>query len=304
VTAATRQEEDSMSRSWRRHWLTVVLAAVPRAVTAQDTDAAAWDSVARILQTPTTVTGEYHRYNLPRHDLTLRVGDVVVSPALALGAWAGFGGPPGDAALMGDLVVTAAELRSVLAELAKQGIAVTAIHNHLVGETPQITYVHFHAQGNAVSLAARLDRGLAGTATPRPVAPTAHQPLSIDTALVFGTLGRPGRAQGNVAQVSFVLVPGPVTMHGREVLPALGYGTPINVQMVDASRAVATGDFAVLGASLDPVMDALAAHGILATAVHNHLVDEHPTVYYVHFWGDGRLDAVLAGLRAALDAAR
>jgi hypothetical protein len=260
--------------------------------------------VARILQTTTLVTGDYRRYNFPRRDLTLRVGDVTVSPALALGAWAGFSGSPDDATLMGDLVVTAAELKPVLAELARQDIAVTAIHNHLVGEAPQITYVHFHAQGDAIRLAARLDRVLALTLTPRPVAPAPPQALAIDTALVFGALDRSGRAQGNVAQVSFVLVPGPVTMHGRVVVPALGYGTPINIQMVDANRAVATGDFAVLGASLDPVLDALAARGITATAVHSHLVGESPTVYYVHFWADGPLAEVLRGLRAALDAAR
>jgi len=99
---------------------------------------------------------------------------------------------------------------------------VTAIHNHLVGEVPQITYVHFDAQGDALDLAVRLDRVLALTETPRPVAAGLPQPVTIDTALVFGTLGLGGRAQGAVAQVSTVLVPGPVTMHGWRVTPALG----------------------------------------------------------------------------------
>ena len=129
------------------------------------------------------------------------------------------------------------------------------------------------------------------------------QPVTIDTALVFGALGLAGRAQGAIAQLSTVLVPGPVTMHGRPVTPALGYGSPINIQVVGPGRAVATGDFAVLGSKVAPVLEALAAHGITATAVHSHLVDEQPTIYYMHFWADGPLPDVLRGLRAALDAA-
>lgn len=275
----------------------------PAAAQAQSGLTPAWDSVGRILKTPAALTGGYHRYNFPRRDLTLRIGDVTVSPALALGAWAGFSGEPADATMMGDLVVTSGELKPVLAELARQRIGVTAVHNHLAGEEPRITYVHFHGQGDALDLATRFDRVLALTGAPRPVVAAAPQPVTIDTALVFGTLGLTGRAQGAVAQVSTVLVPGTVTLHGRPVSPALGYGTPINIQVVEPGRAVATGDFAVLGSKVAPVLEALTAHGITATALHSHLVDAEPTIYYMHFWADGPLPEVLRGLRAALDAA-
>ena len=282
----------------------VLLGSIPVNAQAQASPAAAWDSVARILKAPGVETGGYHRYNFPRRDITLKVGDVTVAPALALGAWAGFSGEPADATMMGDLVLTAAELRPVLAELANQRIDVTAIHNHLAGEEPQITYVHFHAQGGAIDLGTRLDHVLVHTATPRPVAAGSPQPVAIDTAAVFGTLGLSGRAQGNVAQVSTVLVPGTVTMHGRALVPALAYGSPINIQMVGPGRAVATGDLAVLGPRVDPVLDAFAAHRITATAVHSHLIAESPAIYYIHFWADGTLAEVTRGLRAGLDAGR
>ena len=282
----------------------LVLNALPKFASAQSPLAAPWDSVGRILKTSGALTGGYYRYGWPRRDLTLRIGDVTVSPALALGAWAGFGGDPADATMMGDLVLISGEVKPVLAELARQGIAVTAIHNHLVGEDPKITYVHYHAEGNPVELAGRLDRVLALTGAPRPVAAATPQPVTIDTALVFNTLGLRGRAQGAVVQVSVVLVPGTVTMHGRTVIPALGYGTPINIQVVGPDRAVATGDFTVLAAKVAPVFDALTTHGITATALHSHLVDAEPTLYYMHFWGDGPLTEVVRGLRAALDAAR
>jgi hypothetical protein len=265
---------------------------------------APWDSVGRVLKAPGALNAGYYRYTMPRRDLTLRVGGVTVAPALALGSWAGFSGSAQDATMMGDLVTIAGEVGTVLAELARQRITVMAIHNHLVGEEPRITYIHFHGQGNAIDLANRLSRAVARTATPLPVAAASVQSVAIDTALVFRTLGSSGRAQGNVAQLSFNLVPGPVTVHGQTVNPALGYGTPINIQMVEGTRAVATGDFSVLGRHTDPVLDALAAHGITATAVHSHLIDEQPTIYYIHFWADGALADVLRGLKAALDAAK
>lgn len=266
---------------------------------------ASWDSVARILGAPDAFAGGYHRYNLPRRDLSVRIGDVTVAPSLALGAWAGFSGTPDDATMMGDLVLTSSEVRPVLAELAHQQVQVTAVHNHLVGEEPELTYIHFHGQGNAVELARRLDRAVALTSTPRPVtAAAAPQALAIDTATVFGTLGHPGKAQGAVAQLSLILVPGTVILHGRAVTPALGYGSPINLQMVDASRAVATGDFAVTGPKVEGLLTALAQHGITATSVHSHLIGESPSLYYIHFWADGPLPDVLRGLRAALDAVR
>lgn len=282
----------------------IVLGGLPAVVAGQASLGAPWDSIGRILKTSGASTGGYYRYGWPRRDLTLRIGDVTVSPMLALGAWAGFSGDPADATMMGDLVLTSRELKPVLAELARQRIAVTAIHNHLVGEQPKITYVHFHGQGNALDLAVRLDRVLALTAAPRPVTMAPPPPVTIDTALVFRTLGLSGRAQGAVAQVSAILVSETVTMHGRPVTPALGYGSPINIQVVGSGRAVATGDFAVLGSKVAPILEALAAHGITATAVHSHLVDEEPTIYYMHFWAEGPLSDVLRGLRGALDAAR
>lgn len=279
--------------------IAVLLSVSATAMAAQ----APWDSVARILQTSATATGGYHRYGWPRRDITLRIGDVTVAPGLALGAWAGFAGESNHATMMGDLVLTSDEVRPVLAELVTQRIAVTAIHNHVVGE-PQVTYVHFHGEGDALDLATRLDRALARTKTPRPVVAATPQPVTIDTATVFATLGLRGRAQGNVAQLSTVLVPGTVTMEGQTVNPAMAYGTPINIQVLAGGRAVATGDFSITGEKVAPVLTALTSHGITTTALHSHLIGEAPKIYYMHFWADGPLPDVLRGLRAALDAAR
>lgn len=265
---------------------------------------AAWTEVGRILMTADVPAAGYHRYNFPRRDLTVRMGDVTIATAMAFGSWAGFAGPPADATMMGDLVLLPAELKRVQAELTKRGIDIAAVHNHLTGESPEVIYIHFHAHGVATELAAKLNPVLALTATPRPVTGGATVPVAIDTAAVFRTLGTHGMAQGSVAQVSFMLVTGAVTMGGMPLVPALAYGSPVNVQAVSATRFVATGDFAVTARQLDPLVHALVAHGIAATAVHTHLVDDSPHIYFVHFWGDGAPADVLGGIRAAVDAAK
>lgn len=280
-----------------------ITAAQPRNAMAQVSQSATWDSVAAVLQTSAVQAAGYHRFNLPRRDVQLRMGDVNIATSMAAGAWAGFSGDGRKATVMGDLVLLASELGPALRALAERDIDVTAIHNHLVGAEPQLAYVHFHAHGSAVNLARRLAAAVAVTATPLPVAVAEAQPLSIDTARVFQALG-PGRAQGSVAQVSLTLVPGRVVIGGETVVPALGYGTPINIQALSSHRAVATGDFAVVGAQVDLVLDSMAAHGITATAMHSHLIGESPTIYYIHFWADGALEGVLDGLRAAIRAAR
>lgn len=266
-------------------------------------DSATWNAVGRMLQTAPAAAPGYTRYNFSRRDIDLRVGDVAVSPALALGTWAGFAGTRDSAEVMGDLVLLASELAGVLQQLRQSGLDVSAIHNHLAGESPAITYVHFHGEGPALALATAVDAVLRRTATPRPVATAPPAPPSIDTAMVFRALGLHGRAAGSVAQVSTILVAGPVTLHGKALVPALAYGSPINLQSVGGDRMVGTGDFAIPEERLAGLLEALAEHHITATALHSHLVGEAPRLYYIHFWADGRPGDVLAGLRAALDAA-
>ena len=271
---------------------------------AQPAGAAPWADVGRRLQTTETPSPGYHRYNLPRRDITLMLGDVKVAAALALGSWAGFAGDAAKAMAMGDLVLLPSELQPVLAELSRQRIGVSAIHNHLVGEQPHLVYVHFEAMGDAIDVATRLGKAIALTATPLPVTNPPPSAPTIDTALVFRALGLGGRANGAIAQVTAVLVATRVKLHGHSLPPMLAVASPINIQEIAVGRAVATGDFAVLERHVAPLLDALASHGITATAVHTHMIGEAPRVYFIHFWADGPLTAVCAGLRAALDAAR
>jgi len=180
---------------------------------------------------------------------------------------------------------------------------VSAIHNHLAGEQPAILYVHFSARGAATALARSLDSVLLGTRTPRTLTPPPPAPLSIDTAAVFAGLGVGGRASGAVASVAPVLVPR-IEIEADSVFRGMAAASPINIQMLDGGRAATSGDFAVTHDKVQPVLRALVAGHLTPTAVHSHLVGEQPTITYIHFWGVGSLDAIVRGLRGALDAAK
>ncbi|HEY2804846.1 MAG TPA: DUF1259 domain-containing protein [Gemmatimonadales bacterium] len=281
----------------------IFVASLTIAFPLQAQNTAPWDSIARVLQTPSNRLPEYVRYNFPRRDLSVRIAGTLV-PTGAVTSWLGFGGEPADAEVMGDLVTVRGETAAVLAECAKQGIDVLAVHNHLSGEIPAVTYVHVHAHGPAVALAQKLDQVLSRTAVPRPVEAGMPPPLTIDTALVFGTLGQSGRAQGAFASLTFMLVQEAVTMHGRTMIPSLAYASPIGIQMLSPERLIALGDLAIPAVKVQAVLQTLAGNGIGATAVHTHMINEEPRVYFIHFWADGAPNAILTGLRKAIDVAR
>ena len=266
--------------------------------------AAPWDSVGRILKSRPLPQNGYTRYNFPRTDLTIRVNDITLHPSLASTSWVGFAGTPDHAVTMGDLVTTLVETGAVTQALTEEGLEFLAIHNHLAGSLPNVTYIHFHGHGTVYALAASMDRVLARTRTQRPVMPAPSESLAIDTARVYRALGQSGRASGEVVSLGFQFVPGTVTMGTETLVPAMAYGSPIVIQMISPTRAVATGDFSVPESKVNAVRSTLVANGITPTAMHTHLVGENPRIYYIHFWAEGTLDTVLAGLRRTIDAAR
>ena len=265
-----------------------------------------WAVVAGILGVPGAEVGGYRRFSLPRRDLSVTVGDVAVAPGLALGGWVGFDGTPAQASAMGDLVVTAAELRAVSRRLIDGGLAITAVHNHLAGERPQILYLHFHGHGAAATIVRTLDQALAATGTPRGSAASAPkaEPVLADTGFIFRELDVTGRASGNVVTVSMTLIGVPVVLDGVALRPSLALGSPINFQRIADDRSVVTGDFAVTAKAAEAMIGTLIKNDIVVTSVHSHLIGESPAVSYIHFWGDGPLPRLIRGLKVAIDGAR
>ena len=285
--------------------LGLMLLAWPATLVAGPVDSATWEAVDKILGRPGTVfPGDIHKYGWPRADLHVTAGGVPIEPALALGSWGGFmkANREGHLMTMGDLVLLSEEVNPVIRALQAGGLEVFAIHNHLIGESPQVIYVHFGGHGPAEQIAKALRTALDTTKTPlaAPAAPPAA-PSAAETAVfdkVQATLGRKGSMAGRVLQVA-VPRAAKIEEDGMEVPPSLGMATALNFQVVD-SRVATTGDFVLIGEEVNPVIRELEAHGLQVTALHSHMLRETPRLFFMHFWGLDDPTRVAEGFKAAL----
>lgn len=246
--------------------------------------------------------GGVEKYGWPRSDLVVRIGEVTLQPALALGSWAGFlrTGMGSDSMAMGDLVLLDSEVTPILSALEASGFEVTAIHNHLLGETPHVTYLHYSGRGEAVTLAKALRAVLEKTGTPIG-ASSAAPPGPEDVATlkrVEEALGRQGSMAGPVLQIG---VPRAETIReeGMEIPASDGMANSMNFQ-VAGRRVATTGDFVLLASEVNPVIRELRAHGIEVTALHSHMLAESPRLFFMHFWAVDSPDKIGQGLKAAL----
>ncbi|MHC2817258.1 hypothetical protein ACVMBY_000818 [Bradyrhizobium huanghuaihaiense] len=268
---------------------------------AQDVD---WQKVDETLGRKPAVTGDVHRYGFPRTDLTVTLDGVTIKPALALGGWVAFKPAHGGVMAMGDLVLLESEINPVMLKMIASGLEITAVHNHLLGASPATFYMHVAGHGDPVRIATALKEALAESKTPLSVpAPTAPPPaVDLDTAQLDQIIGVKGQANGGVYQFN---VPrrDPVTEQGMQLSPVgpMGVASAINFQPTGAGKAAITGDFVLTDDEVNPVIKALRSHGIAVTALHSHMLDEQPRLFFMHFWANDDAVKLANGLRAALD---
>ena len=261
-----------------------------------------WSQVDQTLGRPgVSMPGDVHRYGFPRSDLHVTVDGVTLLPALALGGWLAFK-PDGDGAMvMGDLVLTEDEINPVMSKILAGGIAVTAVHNHLLRAQPATFYMHVAGQGDAVRLATTLHDALAASRTPlaTPTAAAASKP-DLDAAQIEQVIGRKGNAVGGVLQ--FGIPRGDAIKDaGMDVPPAMGTAIAVNFQPTGDGKAAITGDFVLEAGEVEAVLGALRGAGIEVTALHNHMLDDQPRAFFVHFWANDDAVKLAHGIRAVLD---
>jgi hypothetical protein len=247
--------------------------------------------------------GDVMKFGMPRKDLHVVLDGVQIKPGLALGSWAAFKKVEGGAMAMGDLVLTEDELEPVMMKLQEEGIHESAVHNHLMGESPRILYMHIASHGDAVAMAKAIHDALALTKTPPPdnAAPPASQDLGFDQKKVEEALGRSGKVNGGILQFAVARAE-TITDSGMPVPPSMGVATALNFQPTGDGKAAVTGDFVLLGSEVNPVIKALRGNGIAVTALHSHMLMENPRLFFMHFWANDDAVKLAKGLRAALDA--
>ena len=248
--------------------------------------------------------GGVYRIGLPRSDLHVVLDGVTLKPALALGSWLAFvPHGQGQVMVMGDLVLTDTEVNPVMAKLIAGGVEITALHNHLLRNTPHTMYMHIAGHGDPAQLAKVLHDALALSGTPLsapPAAsPAAPETIDLDTAALDRILGHKGKNGGGV--YAFGIPRAEAPRDGGMVLPpAMGSAEAINFQPTGGGKAAITGDFVLTAAEVNPVLRALRENGIEVTALHNHMLDDEPRLFFMHFWANDDAQKLARGLAAAL----
>ena len=206
--------------------------------------------------------------------------------------------------VMGDLVLLETEVNPVMLKLIEGGLEITAVHNHLLRASPAPFYMHVGGHGDPAKMAAVIRDALGASKTPLAAsAPAAPPPaIDLDTAQLDQIMGVKGQANGGVYQFG-VQRREPITEAGTQLIPAgpMGVATGINFQPTGGGNAAVTGDFVLIGTEVNPVIGVLRANGIEVTAVHSHMLDEQPRLYFLHFWANDDALKLAKGLRAALD---
>jgi hypothetical protein len=248
--------------------------------------------------------GGVHKYSFPRSDLQITVDGTPIKPALALGGWMAFQPMGTSAMFMGDLVLLDTEISPVMKRLIDDGVEISAIHNHLLRTSRPVFYMHVGGSGDPVEFARTLNAALALSQTPMtaPPPPASAPAIDLDTASLEKILGSKGKANGGVYQFSIPRSE-TITEGGMTVVPSMGTAMAINFQPTGGGKAAVTGDLVLLGREVNPIVKSLRAHGIEVTALHSHMIDDSPHLFFMHFWANDDAQTLAKGMRAALDLA-
>jgi hypothetical protein len=289
----------------RRHMILGIITAAMAsggvaAAQAKDLD---WTAVGKALGKEGTVqAGGVYRIGLPRSDLKVTLDGVSLKPAFALGGWLAFEPTGAQALVMGDLVLLESEINPVMQRLENSGIEITAVHNHLLRSTPTTMYMHVMGQGDPVKLAKELHDGLSVSKTPleAPSATASTSKADLDVAAIDNIIGAHGKVNSGVLQYSLPRAE-QIVDHGIPIPPALGTAIAINFQPMESGKAAITGDFVLIGTEVSPVLKALRENDIEVTALHSHMLDEQPRLYFMHFWAAADAQKLARSLKTALD---
>jgi hypothetical protein len=247
--------------------------------------------------------GEY-KITVPQNDLQVVVDNFKIIPAMGLSSWAAFTPSLNGAMVMGDIILTENDLKPVQQEVIRQGLAITAIHNHFVRNHPNVMYMHIGGSGPTDQMAQKVKAVFDAVKTSRghdPAAGTSDSVVTtINTNELDGIIGAKGEWSKGVYKYTIGRPDVILKEHGVLVSTYLGFNTWAAWQGTPDHAAVC-GDFTMLEDEVAPVIKTLVQNGIEVVAVHNHMVHEQPRIVFLHYWGVGQASKLAQGLKAALN---
>ena len=256
--------------------------------------------------TATTTPDGVVKIAWPRTDVTVTVDGMTLPPAAGLGSWAAFAPMAKGAMVMGDTVVFEDEVDAAMDAAFAHDLNVTAVHNHFFHDAPKVYFMHVGGEGNPEALAGGIKAVWAAIRSVR----SAHSqpatafggatPVSghVDAQAVSKIVGQPATDTQGVAKIT---IGRSGTMQGMNVGGSMGLTTWAAFSGSDVLAAM-DGDFIMTAQEVQPVLHALRKAGVHIVALHSHMIGEHPSFYFTHFWSTGKAEDLAHALRAALDA--
>ncbi len=248
--------------------------------------------------------GEF-KITVPQNDLKVEVDGFKIIPPMGLGAWAAFTPSPDGAMIMGDIILTENDVKPVQQEAIRQGLTIPAIHNHFIRNHPNIVYMHVGGMGKTEEMATKIKAvfdavKLSRQHDPASFAPSDSVQSTLDTKMLDNILGYKGEMTKGVYKYTIGRPDVNLKEHGIKITTFFGFNTWAAWQGSPDHAAVA-GDFTMLENEVAPVIKALIENGIEVVALHNHMIHEQPRIFFLHYWGVGKVEQLANGLKAALD---
>jgi len=286
-----------------RYWFLGLLMCAP-AIAAAQTVPADYQSVLSALGKQGDYKDNVLKVNIPRNDLKVVVDGVATPTPFGFGGWIALTkGTGGMDVMMGDLVLTDDEVNPVMSALLTNGLDVTALHNHFFFDTPRIYYMHVHGHGTAADLTAKVKPALALIGAHPPVASASSAGRAItgtlDSAALAKIVGYDGEQNGAVYKITIGRPDIPLKEMGASINARMGLNTWAAFYGSDADAVIA-GDIAMLDREVTPVLKALRSSGIDVVAMHHHMTDTQPAIYFLHYWGTGPSEKLAGAFKSAL----
>ena len=247
--------------------------------------------------------GEY-KITVPQNDLNIVVDGFKIIPPMGLGSWAAFTPCADSAMVMGDIIITETDLAPVQQEVIRQGLTITAIHNHFVRNRPNVMYMHIDGSGDVSKLSSAVKavfdkvKQVRGKDPKEGAADSVINKLNI--SMLDSIIGHKGEMAKGVYKYTIGRPDVSLQEHGIPVSSFMGFNTWASWQGT-SERAAVCGDFTMLEHEVAPVIKALVENRIEVVAVHNHMVHEEPRIFFLHYWGVGNAEQLAKGFKAALD---
>ena len=247
--------------------------------------------------------GEY-KITVPQNDLNIMVDGFKIIPPMGLGSWIAFTSCADSVMMMGDIILSENDVAPVQQEVIRQGLSITAIHNHFVRNRPNVMYMHIDGFGSIAKLSSIAKAVFDKVKEVRGKDPKAGKPDSVVNTInipeLDNIMGYKGELSKGVYKYTIGRPDVTLTEHGIPISTFMGFNTWAAWQGTPGKAAVA-GDFTMLESEVAPVIKTLVESGIEVVAVHNHMVHEEPRIFFLHYWGVGEAVNLAKGLRAALD---